>query len=466
MKLSFHGAAGDVTGSCHLVECAGKRILIDCGMLQGSRELQDENAQSFGFEPTSIDFVLLTHAHLDHTGRIPLLYKRGFRGEVIATRGTFDLARLVILDVAHLHEEAVSQSAPASRGGSGHPPKPPLFTLVDATNSLGLFGRAAPYRQMMEVTPGIGATFYDAGHILGSASIFLELNELGRVATALFSGDIGNGNRPLLRSPETPKAANFVVMESTYGDRLHRPMDASMSEFYESVATTIARGGKVLIPTFALDRAQEILFFLRQGIEENRLPPALPIFVDSPMAVSATEIYRQHPEAYNATCAEFLAKGKDPFQSAGLKLVRDRLDSIKINDLEGGAVIMAGSGMCTGGRILHHLRHNLWKENASVIFVGYAAAGTLARRIIDGQRHVNVLGDDVPVRAGIHTINGFSAHADQKELIDWQRSVAGKQRTFLVHGEQRVMAELAPRLDQPVTIPVLHQSFDLITGSV
>jgi metallo-beta-lactamase family protein len=465
MKLGFHGAAGDVTGSCHLVECAGKRILIDCGMRQGSRELQDENAEPFGFDAAAIDFVLLTHAHLDHTGRIPLLYKRGFRGEVISTRATFDLARLVVLDVAHLHEEAAGPNAHASTKANRQPAKPPLFTLVDATNSLGLFGRTATYRQMMEVAPGVRATFYDAGHILGSASILLELNEPGWTGTLLFSGDIGNGDRPLLRSPETPKTANFVVMESTYGDRLHKPMDASVSEFYAAVATAIATGGKVLIPTFALDRAQEILYFLRQGIEDNKLPPALPIFLDSPMAVSATEIYRQHPESYNANCGDLLAKGTDPFQSAGLKLVRDRLDSMKINDLQGGAVIMAGSGMCTGGRILHHLRHNLSKAETSVIFVGYAAAGTLARRIIDGARHVNVLGDDMPVRARIHTINGFSAHADQKELIDWQHSVAGKQRTFVVHGEPPVMAELARHLDQPVTIPALHQSFDLETGS-
>jgi metallo-beta-lactamase family protein len=461
VKVSFHGAAGDVTGSCHLIECAGKSILIDCGMRQGSRELSDENAASFGFDAAAIDFVLLTHAHLDHTGRVPLLYKRGFRGEVIATRGTFDLARLVILDVAHLHEESARNGASPDRRNNGRPAKPPLFTLVEATNSLGLFGRAASYRQPIEISSGIRATFYDAGHILGSASIFLEVNEGGRAATILFSGDIGNAERPLLHAPETPAEAKFVVMESTYGDRLHRPMPASVAEFYGAVSTAMMSGGKVLIPTFALDRAQEILFFLRQGIEDNKLPPALPIFLDSPMAVSATEIYRHHPEAYNATCADFFAKGKDPFQSPGLTLVRDRLDSMKINDLKGGAVIMAGSGMCTGGRILHHLRHHLSEENASVVFVGYAAAGTLARRIIDGARHVNVLGDDMPVRARIYTINGFSAHADQKELVDWQHGITGKERTFIVHGEPPAMTELARHLDQPATIPALHQSFEL-----
>ena len=461
MKLAFHGAAGDVTGSCHLVESLGKRILIDCGMLQGSRELDEENAEPFGFDAPSIDFVLLTHAHLDHTGRLPLLFKRGFRGEVISTRATFDLARLVILDVAHLHEESANQGVSAASQNNSDLAKPPLFSLIDATNSLGLFGRAASYKQTIEVIPGIHATFYDAGHILGSASIVLELNEPAGAVTLLFSGDIGNAGRPLLHSPETPSNAKFVVMESTYGDRLHRPFSESVAEFYEAVVAAIARGGNVLIPTFALDRAQEILYFLRQGVEEGKLPPAMPIFVDSPMAVSATEIYQHHPEAYNAEAAEFFATGKDPFQTPGLRLVRDRADSVRINELKGGAVIMAGSGMCTGGRILHHLRHNIWRENASVIFVGYAAAGTLARRIIDGARQVNLFGDDIPVRARIHTINGFSAHADQKELVEWQRSVAGKQQTFLVHGEPPAMAELAGRLDQPVTIPTLHQVFDL-----
>jgi metallo-beta-lactamase family protein len=461
MKLSFHGAASDVTGSCHLVECAGKRILIDCGMHQGSRELHEENIAPFGFDAAEIDFLLLTHAHLDHTGRVPLLYKRGFRGEIISTGATFDLARLVILDVAHLHEESAAGNGPIDAKANANPAQPPLFTLVDATNSLGLFGRAATYRQPIDVAPRIRATFYDAGHILGSASILLEMNESGRTRTLLFSGDIGNADRPLLPPPETPEKAEFVIMESTYGDRLHKPLDQSLVEFNDAVATTIASGGKVLIPTFALDRAQEILYFLRQGIEDNKLPPELPIFVDSPMAVSATEIYRHHPEAYNANCASLMTKGKDPFQSPGLKLVRDRIDSIKLNDFKGGAVIMAGSGMCTGGRILHHLRHHLGKDNTSVIFVGYAAAGTLARRIIDGARHVNVLGDDIKVRARIHTINGFSAHADQKELVDWQHGIGTKERTFVVHGEPKIMTELAPHLDQPVTIPALHQSFEL-----
>jgi metallo-beta-lactamase family protein len=462
MKLSFHGAAQDVTGSCHLIECVGRRILIDCGMLQGSRELDEENADPFGFDPASVDVVLLTHAHLDHSGRLPLLVKRGFRGEVIATSATFDLARLVILDVAHLHEEAASRRARDNLQRPNKQVEEPLFSLVDATNSFGRFGRAAEYNQPIQIAAGLTATFYDAGHILGSASILLEVDDQTGKHSILFSGDIGNAGRPLFRAPQTPPSAEIVVMESTYGDRLHRPFSETVAEFYEAIASALTAGGNVIIPTFALDRAQEILYFLRQGTEEGRIPISMPVFLDSPMAVSATEIFQHHPESYNEHLADFFKQGKDPFHVAGLKMVRERADSMAINQVQGGAVIMAGSGMCTGGRVLHHLRHNLWKPNASIIFVGYAAAGTLARQIIDGARAVKLFGDEIPVRAKVHTINGFSAHADQNELLEWHSRIAGKQTTFLVHGEAPVMKELARHLQGlRIEIPSLHQVFEL-----
>jgi metallo-beta-lactamase family protein len=462
MKLSFHGAAQDVTGSCHLVECAGKRILVDCGMIQGSRELDEENAAPFGFDPACIDIVLLTHAHLDHIGRLPLLVKRGFRGEVIATSATFDLARLGILDVAHLHDEAASRRARVNLQAQNKQMKIPLYSLVDATNSFGRFGRVAEYNQEIEISTGLCATFYDAGHILGSASILLEIDDLTVKHSILFSGDIGNAGRPLLRAPETPPTAEFIVMESTYGDRLHRPFSESVAEFYDAIALARAAGGNVIIPTFALDRAQELLYFLRQGTEDGRLPTTMPVFVDSPMAVAATEIFEHHVESYNGHLAGFFKRGEDPFNFSGLKMIRERADSMAINGVTGGAVIMAGSGMCTGGRVMHHLRHNLWKENATVIFVGYAAAGTLARQIIDGTRSVTIFGEEVPVRARIHTINGFSAHADQNELMVWHRSISGKQATFLVHGERPAMKALAAHLPgSRIEMPTLHQVFEL-----
>jgi metallo-beta-lactamase family protein len=457
MRLSFHGADRDVTGSCHLLEAAGKKILIDCGMLQGSRELDEENACPFGFDARSIDIMLLTHAHLDHCGRIPLLVKRGFKGEIIATSATVELARLVIADGAHLQDEEMQRRARKSPT-----PDPPLYSLIDAANAMGLLGRTAEYERPLQIVPGITATFYDAGHILGSASILLEVQEQGTAQSILFSGDIGNAGRPLLRPPQTPKEAQWIVMETTYGDRLHRDFPDTVKEFHACIAETIQRGGNVIIPTFALERAQELLYFLRDGIERNLLPPQLPVFLDSPMAVSATEIFEHHPESYNDNLAEFFRTHHDPFAVPGLKMVRSRTDSMAINQVDSGAVIMAGSGMVTGGRIRHHLRHNLDNPKSAVIFVGYAGLGTPARRIIDGAKHLRILGEDVAVRASIHTVNGFSAHADQRELLQWHAGIAGRKGTFLVHGEARVMAEFAKLVQgEPVEMPKPHQAFEL-----
>jgi metallo-beta-lactamase family protein len=463
MKLSFHGADRVVTGSCHLVECGARRVLIDCGLLQGSRELDEENANDFGFDPATIDYLLLTHAHLDHCGRLPLLVKRGFRGEVITTAASRELARLVLLDAAHIQEEdARHRSRTAMRRSGGREVAAPLYSVLDALNSLDRFGRVAKYGKPLDIGTGMSATFLDAGHILGSASILLDVEDRGRRRSILFSGDIGNAGRPLLSPPITPEHAEIVVMESTYGDRPHRPYRESVDELLEAISGTFSRGGNVIIPTFALERAQEILFALRQGVESSRLPPSTPVFLDSPMAVSATEIFKRHPECYGADVARLFRQGRDPFDLPGLRLVRETSDSMAINKIVGGAVIMAGSGMCTGGRVRHHLKHNLWRAESSIVFVGYAAARTLARVLIDGAKRVRLFGEDIPVQARIHTINGFSAHADQIELKSWHRRIHGKNVTFLVHGEEKAMTLLASRLsDTRVEMPTLHQSFDL-----
>jgi metallo-beta-lactamase family protein len=462
LKLSFHGADRDVTGSCHLVACAGKHILIDCGLYQGGREVAEENAGDFGFDPAGIDFVLLTHAHLDHCGRLPLLARRGFRGEIIATAATRELARLVMLDAAHLQEEdARSSSRWTARRGASRKPTEPLYTALDALNSLDTFGRTAAYGEPIELAQGIRATFVDAGHILGSASILLELTEAGRSLRLLFSGDIGNVGRPLLRLPAKPPRADVVVIETTYGDRLHRPMNASVDELHEAITDTFKRGGNVIIPTFALERAQELLWMLKQGIGQGRLTRATQVFLDSPMAISATEIFRRHPECLEPEAARLFREGHDPFGLPGLHFTRERAESMALNNIRGGAIIMAGSGMATGGRVCHHLKHNIWREDCSVVFVGFAGKGTLARQIIDGQNPVRIFGEDIPVRAKIHTINGFSAHADQAELLAWHGQT-GADRTFLTHGEEPAMQKFGPRLDQARTeMPKLHQTFDL-----
>ncbi len=461
LQLSFHGADRGVTGSCHLLECAGKRILIDCGLYQGGRELEEENAEPFGFDPAGIDFVLLTHAHLDHCGRLPLLVKRGFRGEIVATAATRELARLVMLDAAHLQEEEARHRAHGHHNKHA-PAIAPLYSTLDAFAVLDYFGRVAAYEKPFELAPGIRVTFYDAGHILGSASIFLELEAHGRRRSVLFSGDLGNSGRPILRSPRTPARADVVVMETTYGDRLHKPFQPSVEEFYAVVDATFRRGGNVIIPTFALERAQELLYFLREAIDARRLPRATQVFLDSPMAISATEIFERHPECYEPAVAELFREGRDPFHVPGLHFTRETAESIAINRIAGGAIIMAGAGMCTGGRIKHHLQNNLAHAESSVVFVGYAAQGTLARKIIDGAKEVRIYGEDLPVRAQVHTINGFSAHADQAELLAWHRQAGTPPRTFLVHGEEQAMAELARLLaGTQVEMPELNQAFDL-----
>jgi metallo-beta-lactamase family protein len=463
MQLSFHGADRGVTGSCHLVECAGKRILIDCGLYQGGREIDEENAEPFGFDPRQIDYLLLTHAHLDHCGRIPLLCRRGFRGEIVTTAASRELARLVMMDAANLEEEeARYRLRKRARRGNATPPAEPLYSVLDALNSFDCFGRTARYGEPLLLAPGIRATFLDAGHILGSACVFLELEEGGHRRRVLFSGDLGNNGRPFLRDPAPPPQADIVVMETTYGNRNHKTLTPSVQELYDAINDTFRRGGNVIIPTFALERAQEVLFFLREGVESARLPGSVQVFLDSPMAISATEIFRRHPDCYESEVAALFAAGRDPFEVPGLHFTRETAQSMALNRITGGAVILAGSGMCTGGRVRHHLKQHLWREHSSVVFVGYAARGTLARRIVDGASEVKIFGEPIRVRAAVHTINGFSAHADQTELLAWHGACGDPEQTFLVHGEEQVMREFATRLPaRQIELPELHATYDI-----
>jgi len=461
MQIQFHGAAQGVTGSCHLVECAGRRLLVDCGMYQGSRELADDNAEDFGFDAKSIDFVLLTHAHLDHCGRLPLLFRRGFRGEVITTAPTRELARLVLLDAAHVQEEDAAQRARRAKRRSDAQPAASQYTLIDALNTLDLFGRAAEYNSPIELSPGVRATFVDAGHILGSASILLDLQEQGARRTVMFSGDLGNAGLPILRPRPPPPAAEIVVMETTYGDRSHRPIDESVSELYAAIGDALRRGGNIVIPTFAVERAQELLYLLRDGVDHDRIPHGVQAFLDSPLAISVTQIFASYPQYCSTAFNELLQQGRDPLNWTGLHFTRDRTDSAALNRFASGAVIMAGAGMCTGGRVRYHLKYNLPRRESAIIFVGYAARGTLARRIIDGASAVNIFGEDIAVRASVHTINGFSAHAGQTELLAWHAQT-GAARTFLVHGEPDTMRQFAARLENTqVELPALHEAFAL-----
>jgi len=463
MKVSFHGAARAVTGSCHRLECGGLRLLVDCGLYQGRREIAEENNAPFGFDPHEIDYLLLTHAHLDHCGRIPLLVAGGFRGDIIATSATRELAGLVLLDAAHLQEED-ARRAERRFHRRGEPTPTALYTVDDAVESFDRFRRIAAYGTPIALNEAVTVTFIDAGHILGSASIVIVVAEGAARRRIVFSGDLGGTGHPIVRDPTPPPAADYVVMETTYGDRPHRSLQASVEELWDAVRATLERRGNVIIPAFALERSQEILYFLREGIDRGRLPPSLPVFLDSPMAISATEIMRRHPECYDAESRDALSR-RDGFAPPGLRIVRDAADSMLINRIVGGSVIIAGSGMCTGGRVRHHLRHNLWREASSVVFVGYAAEGTLAREIIDGAQTVEIFGETLQVRAHIHTINGFSAHADQAELLAWHAATGRPQLTFLVHGDpdygMRGMAAALADRGLSTAMPSLHQEVAL-----
>lgn len=462
MQISFHGAAQDVTGSCHLVECRDKRILIDCGLYQGGREIEEENRNDFGFDPKSIDFLLLTHGHLDHCGRIPLLVKRGFRGKIVTTSATRELARLVMLDSARIQEEeAKYRSRKREKNSHSSEPVVPLYNTLDALTSLDFFINIVSFNEPIDLAPGIRVTFHDAGHILGSACILLELGEELCNRRLLFSGDLGYGGRAILRDPAKPPVADVVVMETTYGDRQHKQLEPSIEELYEAINRTLTRNGNVLIPSFALERTQEILYYLRDGIEDGKLPENMEVYLDSPMAISATEIFRRHPECFDKETWEVFRSGQDPFNLPGLHFTRDTSESIALKEKK-GAVIIAGSGMCTGGRIRHHLKNNLWRKETSVIFVGYAAHGTLARLIIDGAKRVRIFRTDIDVNADIYTIGGFSAHADQQELLYWHSLTGNPETTILVHGEEDSMDVFGNLLENTdVKKPALHEIIQL-----
>ena len=463
-RISFHGAAEGVTGSCFLVETSDKRILVDCGMFQGGHELEEENHEPFGFTPSEVDYVLLTHAHLDHCGRLPLLVAQGFSGEIITTPASREWARLVMLDAAYLNEE---EAARRQRWGKRHGDRgePPLYTTADALNTLDCFGRKSNYDRPFNLTEDVRVTFIDAGHILGSASILLEINDEGKTIRLMFSGDLGNSGRPVLRDPTPPPEVDYVIMETTYGDRMHPPLPDSIENLYTIIEETFARGGNVFIPTFALERSQEVLYFLHEGIETGRLPGSLQVFLDSPMAISATEIFRRHPECFDEESAERLRKGWKLFDLPGLHFTRSPESSMAINNVVSGAVVLAGSGMCTGGRIRHHLKHNLWREQCSIIFVGFAAPHTLGRRIIEGAERVKIFGEEIQVRAQIHTLNGFSAHADHDHLLAWHRHTGKPKTTFLVHGDPEHgiigIRDALQAQGHHVVVPHLHQAIEL-----
>lgn len=436
IQIEFFGATGEVTGSCYLVHAGGYRILVECGLIQGSIRHERRNRDEFPFDVSTIDAVVLTHAHLDHSGRLPLAMVRGYPGPIYTHRATVDLCAVLLQDAAWLSEKDAEWEN-RKRERKGLKPVEPLYSVEQAKQTLGLF-RGLDYDTAVEILPGVLLTLRDAGHILGSASVELQAKSGAHMRRIVFSGDLGHIGAPILRDPAPVPAADLVVMESTYGDRLHRPWDATWSEIGEIIAG--ASGGNILIPAFAVGRTQELLYVFARHFEEWQLG-RWQIFLDSPMAIEATEIYERH-----AAVHDIEARGSTLFGLPNLRISRTGDDSSLINRIRSGAIIIAGSGMCTGGRIRHHLKHNIWRRETHLLIVGFQAAGTLGRALVDGASHIRLWGETMRVNAKVHTIGGLSAHADQAGLLDWYRQIPGRPPVVLVHGEAGAMGVLAERL--------------------
>lgn len=459
MKVTAYGAAGCVTGSCFLIE-SDKPVLVDCGLFQGGQAMDALNREPWPFDPADLQAVLLTHAHIDHSGRLPKLVKDGFHGPIYTTAPTAALCRILLLDSAHIQEmEAEWKTRKHLR--KGRPPVSPLYTTEDAEKAIALL-QPVSQEQFLTVSETMRVRFRNAGHILGSSILELWQGDLKDGLKIVFSGDIGRKDQLLVKDPQPIFEADALFIESTYGNRRHRSYEESVAELAEAVRYSYEHGEKVLVPAFAVERTQEILYVLGQLFREGSIP-RLPVYLDSPLAIAATEIFRQMVHEFDEQTQEIIHQGHDPFLFPELVFSRSAQDSQALNELKGPAVIIAGNGMCTAGRILHHLKHNLWRRGCSLVIVGYQAEGSLGRRIIEGAKSIRVLGEDIMVRAKVFTIGGFSAHADHEELLQWLSHFTNpKLHVVVIHGEKKVAATFAQmvrrRFNLETTVPELGQT--------
>ena len=467
MKVQFLGAAKTVTGSCYMIEACGKRFCVDCGMHQGNKAIEQRNRDIKPYLPGNIDFILITHAHIDHTGLLPLLVRNGFRGRIYATDPTVELCGIMLRDSAHIQEfEAEWKNRKGKR--SGAEPVEPMYTIQDAEAAVRLF-RGVEYGKKTELAPGLEIEFVDVGHLLGSSSIEIWVTENGTTTKLVFSGDIGNQNQPLIKDPTYLADADYVVMESTYGDRLHGPRPDYVGELTKILQRTFDRGGNVVIPSFAVGRTQEILYCLYLLRQQGKLPEDMPIFVDSPLAIRATEVFKTFKDYLDTP--EVKLTNNMATLLPNVKFTLDAAESQALNDMKGPAIIISASGMCNAGRIQHHLRHNAWRPTASIVFVGYQGVGTPGRRIVDGASSIRLFNEDIAIKAKVFTIGGFSAHAGQSQILDWIRKMPhSSMQVVLVHGEEKAQQTLSGLIKEefnlPVSIPGYMEEMELVPGAM
>ncbi len=452
MKLEFYGAAGEVTGSCHILTTGKHRILLDCGMIQGSRKDESRNRAAWPFDPGSVDAVVLSHAHIDHSGRLPLLVKDGFTGPIYAQKATRDLCRIMLKDAGFLAEKE-ADSVNRKRLRKGLAPVRPIYTSREAMVAMRQF-RGIAYGQQQEVLPGVRIRYSDAGHILGSSIVEVWLQEDGISRKLVFSGDLGHAGAPILRDPATIREADLVLMESTYGDRLHRSREETIRELGGIISTARHDKGNILIPAFAVGRSQDLLYFFSQHRDDWGLDDWT-VFLDSPMAIEASAVYARYAHLYDEEAARLWNRRRG---GQGLlprfQLSRTANQSRSINRIRSGAIILAGSGMCEGGRIKHHLKNNVWRKECHVVIVGYQAQGTLGRRLVDGAEKIKLWGETIRVAARVHTVGGLSAHADQDGLMHWYRGFENRPPVYLVHGEPQARETLRARMKEELGAPV------------
>ena len=473
MKIKFCGASMDVTGSCHLITTDAHKILLDCGQFQGGKAMEALNYEPFPFDAEEIECVLLSHAHIDHCGRLPLLVKRGFKGQIYCTDATADLLQVMLKDSAHIHEkDAEWQTRKNAR--TGKPPVEPLYTMKDAENALKMV-KPVLYDQLVEINEQMRIVFNDAGHILGSAITELWVDEGETTSKIVFSGDLGVEDRPILRNPKKIKKADYVICESTYGNRLHPANSTSIDELIEITLKTVKRGGSVIIPSFAVGRTQELIYqfnmFYEQHKEYQEALENVNVYIDSPMATTATEVFKKNAQVFDEETKAFILSGDNPLDFKNLKFTRNTADSQMLNADRSAKVIISASGMCEAGRIRHHLKHTLWDARNSIVFVGYQAEGTLGRSLVQGAPEVKLFGEPVSVNAEIYNLEGFSGHADQAGLIDWLSGFqTAPKQVFLVHGEYQSKHDFADKIRGTLGLnPVVIESnseFELETGTL